>query len=90
VSHIFTSQVVQDRHTGIRNLMMHPPFRGRRPVFIGDDVTDESAFAVLPEFDGVGFSVGRRISGLAGCFPEPDDVRQWIYRVAGTDKADHP
>jgi len=73
-----------------RNLMMHPPFRGRRPVFIGDDVTDESAFAVLPEFDGVGFSVGRRISGVAGCFPEPDDVRQWIYRVAGTDKSDHP
>lgn len=79
-----------NKGTAIRNLMMHPPFRGRRPVFIGDDVTDESAFAVLPEFDGVGFSVGRRISGLAGCFPEPDDVRQWIYRVAGTDKADHP
>ena len=49
------------------HLMMHSPFRGRRPVFIGDDVTDEAAFAVLPEFDGVGFSVGRRISGLAGC-----------------------
>jgi len=38
----------------------------------------------------VGFSVGRRISGVAGCFPEPDDVRQWIYRVAGTNKSDHP
>ena len=74
-----------NKGTGVRKLMMSPPFRGRRPVFIGDDVTDESAFAVLPEFDGVGFSVGRRISGLAGCFPTPDDVRQWLYRVAGTD-----
>jgi hypothetical protein len=35
-------------------------------------------------------NTGRRISGLAGCFPEPDDVRQWIYRVAGTNKSDHP
>ena len=79
-----------NKGTGIRRLMMHPPFRGRRPVFIGDDITDESAFAVLPELDGVGFSVGRRISGLAGFFAEPDDVRQWLYRVVGTDGADQP
>jgi trehalose 6-phosphate phosphatase len=79
-----------NKGTGIRNLMMHPPFRGRRPVFIGDDVTDESAFAVLPEFGGVGFSVGRRISGLAGCFPAPYHVRQWLYRVARADGTDHP
>jgi trehalose 6-phosphate phosphatase len=79
-----------NKGTGLRMLMMHPPFRGRRPVFIGDDVTDESAFAVLPEFDGVGFSVGRPISGLAGCFAQPNDVRKWLYRIAGADEADHP
>jgi len=70
--------------TGIRELMKFPPFRGRRPVFIGDDVTDESAFAVLPEFDGFGFSVGRQLPGLAGCFPRPRDVRAWLYRIAET------
>ena len=72
-----------NKGTGIRQLMTHPPFRGRRPIFVGDDVTDDSAFAVLPEFEGLGFSVGRELSGLAGSFPMPRDVRQWLYRAAG-------
>jgi len=72
-----------NKGTGIRQLMTYPPFRGRRPIFVGDDVTDESAFAVLPEFEGLGFSVGRELSGLAGSFPMPRDVRQWLYRAAG-------
>jgi len=68
--------------SGIRELMKASPFRGRRPIFIGDDVTDESAFAVLPEFGGLGFSVGRELPGLAGSFETPGDVRAWLYRVA--------
>jgi trehalose 6-phosphate phosphatase len=77
-----------NKGVGIRQLMTYPPFRGRRPIFIGDDVTDESAFAVLPEFDGLGFSVGHRMPGLAGCFPRPSHVRSWLYRMAGTEGAD--
>src|SRR5690349_11588715 len=49
--------------TGVRELMTHEPFRGRKPLFIGDDVTDESVFAILPDFDGVGFSVGHLVRG---------------------------
>jgi trehalose 6-phosphate phosphatase len=70
-----------NKGTGVRELMTFPPFRGRRPVFIGDDVTDEQAFAVLPEFDGLGFSVGRELPGLAGMFARPRDVRAWLYRI---------
>ena len=79
-----------NKGTGIRELMKSPPFRGRRPIFIGDDVTDEAAFAVLPEFDGLGFSVGRELSGLAGFFQSPSDVRAWLYRVADTVGAGEP
>jgi len=34
--------------TGVLELMTHEPFRGRRPFFIGDDVTDETVFAIMP------------------------------------------
>jgi trehalose 6-phosphate phosphatase len=71
-----------NKGTGIRELMAYPPFHGKRPIFIGDDITDDSAFAVLPEFNGVGYSVGRKVSGLAGSFHEPRDVRDWLYRIA--------
>jgi len=76
-----------NKGTGIRELMRRAPFRGRRPVFVGDDVTDEAAFAVLPEFHGMGFSVGHSVSGLAGFFLSPKDVRCWLYQMAGEDVA---
>jgi trehalose 6-phosphate phosphatase len=62
--------------------MRFPPFRGRRPVFIGDDVTDHAAFRVLPEFGGTGYSVGHKFAGLAGYFTKPQDVREWLYQMA--------
>src|SRR5262249_21045041 len=79
-----------NKGTGVRELMTFPPFRGRRPIFIGDDVTDESAFAVLPEFDGFGFSVGRPLPGLARGFPRPRAGREWLQRVANGVGAPQP
>jgi len=73
--------------TGVRELMTHAPFRGRTPVFIGDDTTDETVFAILPELDGIGFSVGREIAGLAGHFDAPADVRAWLEGLAPADQS---
>ena len=50
---------IQQGAPRVRELMRYPPFAGRHPIFIGDDVTDESVFAIMPEFDGLAFSVGR-------------------------------
>ena len=72
---------------GVRELMTHPPFAGRMPVFIGDDVTDESVFAVLPELGGKGFSVGRHFAGLAGIFDSPKEVRRALQRLAANGQA---
>jgi len=76
-----------DKATGVRELMTHEPFRGRRPIFIGDDVTDESVFAIVPDLGGLAFSVGRRAQGVTDHFDEPRDVRAWLARLTDSDAA---
>ena len=73
--------------SGVRELMTREPFKGRRPIFIGDDVTDESVFAIMPEFDGLSFSVGRRAKGVAGHFDAPVDVREFLARLLDDESA---
>jgi trehalose 6-phosphate phosphatase len=72
--------------TGVLELMAHEPFRGRRPIFIGDDVTDETVFAIMPDLGGLAFSVGRRAKGVAGHFDEPRDVRDWLAHLLDDEK----
>jgi trehalose 6-phosphate phosphatase len=67
--------------SGVRELMTHEPFKGRRPLFIGDDITDETVFAIMPDFDGLAFSVGRRAQGVAGHFDSPSDVRNFLAQL---------
>src|ERR1700759_5423138 len=67
--------------TGVRELMTHEPFKGRKPMFIGADVTDETVFAIMPDFGGVAFSVGRRARGVDGHFDAPNDVREFLFRL---------
>src|SRR5450432_2664677 len=76
-----------NKATGVLELMAHEPFRGRRPLFIGDDVTDESVFALMPDLGGLAFSVGRRATGVADHFDEPRDVRQWLARLLDNESA---
>jgi trehalose 6-phosphate phosphatase len=71
-----------NKGNGVRELMRHAPFAGRRPVFIGDDVTDEAVFAVLPGLGGIGFSVSRHFEGVAGIFESPQAVRRALQRLA--------
>ena len=68
--------------SGVRELMTHAPFKGRRPFFIGDDVTDETVFAIMPDFNGLSFSVGHRAPGVDGHFDTPSDVREFLALLA--------
>jgi trehalose 6-phosphate phosphatase len=71
-------QVGFNKGTAVRELMRYPPFVNRHPIFIGDDVTDESVFAVIPTLGGFGYSVGQEMAGVAGTFGGPQDVRDWL------------
>jgi trehalose 6-phosphate phosphatase len=73
----------------VRELMKSPPFAHRRPVFVGDDTTDESVFEVLPTLGGLGYSVERLIAGVNGIFDSPADVRGWLTHLCGRAES-HP
>jgi len=72
-----------NKGTALQELMSYPPFAGRRPIFIGDDITDEAAFAVLPAYDGLGISVGRLLQGSSMSFDTPSEVRRWLDKISG-------
>ncbi len=66
----------------VRELMQHPPFAGRRPIFIGDDTTDLPVFGIIPRFGGQAYSVGGIAAEVDGHFDTPERVRDWLARVA--------
>ncbi|MCR0981737.1 trehalose-phosphatase [Roseomonas populi] len=65
-----------DKGGAVRRLMAIPPFQGRRPIFIGDDVTDEDGMAACAEYGGYGLRVPDDFAG------RPALVRAWLGRVA--------
>jgi trehalose 6-phosphate phosphatase len=71
-----------DKASAVCELMTHPPFAERNPIFIGDDLTDEPVFGVISQFGGLGFSVGRIVPDVTGHFEKPESVRAWLARIA--------
>ncbi|MDF3073990.1 MAG: otsB [Alphaproteobacteria bacterium] len=71
------------KYTAVRQLMRHPPFLGRVPVFVGDDVTDQDGFRAALEAGGLAVAVAERPDEAASLtLAAPMAVRDWLARLA--------
>jgi trehalose 6-phosphate phosphatase len=71
-------------HKGLAlaELMTMPPFTGRVPVVVGDDHTDEDAFAAAHRLGGTAVLVGDRTNTVATYrLADPAAVRAWLAEL---------
>ena len=71
-----------DKGGAIATFLATSTFRGRKPIFVGDDTTDESGFALVSARGGSAYSVGPRRPGAIGSFSTPQAVRGWLAEFA--------
>jgi trehalose 6-phosphate phosphatase len=70
-----------DKGRAIAAFLAEPPFQGRRPVFVGDDTTDEDGFGEICRHGGWAIRVGPPHPTAAGYrLPTVDAVLAWLAR----------
>jgi trehalose 6-phosphate phosphatase len=68
-----------DKGDAVRAFMAEPEFAGARPVFVGDDLTDEHAFAAVAQLGGSGVLVGaERATAATFRIEGVDGVANWL------------
>ena len=72
-----------DKGDALMTLMREPRFVGARPLFVGDDLTDEHAFEAAAELGGSGILVGPpRQSAARYRLPSVEAVADWLEKAA--------
>jgi len=74
----------RDKGSAIAEFLAEAPFAGRRPVFIGDDLTDEPGFEVVNRAGGESVKVGPGISRARWHLPDAAAVSRWLADYAGS------
>ena len=70
----------RNKGAAIGAFMREPPFRGRIPVFIGDDVTDEYGFAKVNRLGGYAVKVGPGRTAAGWRLRDVRAVLGWLKR----------
>lgn len=71
----------------IETYMEQSPYHGRRPVFAGDDVTDEDGFAAVTRMGGIGIKVGGGASAATYRAPSVSAFTEWLHNLPRRLKA---
>ncbi|MBE7939750.1 MULTISPECIES: trehalose-phosphatase [Ramlibacter] len=66
----------------IEAFLHEPPFAGRVPVFVGDDVTDEAGFSAVQRLRGLGVKVGEGDTVASRRIASPADFRAQLAQAA--------
>jgi trehalose 6-phosphate phosphatase len=69
------------KDSAIRAFMQEPPFSGRKPVFVGDDLTDRDGIKVVEDLGGISIAVGDRVHGQYRA-ENVAAVRSWLQGIA--------
>src|SRR5690606_4351450 len=78
-----------DKGTAVTAFMDEPPFRGRQPVFIGDDITDEDGFRAVNALGGLSIRVGEHAGSAARhTARDVQEVLDWLAH--GMEQIDVP
>jgi trehalose 6-phosphate phosphatase len=71
----------QDKGRAVLDFMHETPFRGRRPVFVGDDVSDEPGFFVVNARHGLSIKVGPGATQAHWRLAGVSEVSEWLARA---------
>lgn len=72
--------------SAIAEFMREPPFAGRRPLFVGDDATDELAFEWVNAAGGLSVAVNPAgVTSASTRLRSVREVRTWLQGLLGED-----
>lgn len=76
-----------DKGTALRRFMTEPAFAGRKPIFAGDDRTDEDGMAAALALGGSAIKIGTGRSIAPARLDDPAALHRWLEQVLAAQRS---